>query len=123
MTEELALRISSGFGAGIGRMRSVCGAFSGLTMVAGFCQGNLTGKPEDKEHIFALVRQLADEFRAEFGSLTCRDLLQLPKDAHEGARPSERTHAYYENRPCERCVLFCATRAASLLRSANQPKA
>lgn len=29
LTEEMALRLSAGFGAGIGRMREVCGAFCG----------------------------------------------------------------------------------------------
>ena len=49
LTDELALRLSSGFGAGVGRMRGMCGAFSGLTMVAGYCKGNLSGNPEEKE--------------------------------------------------------------------------
>ena len=115
LAEDSALRIPSAFGAGLGRMRGTCGAFAGLAMVAGFMHGNLTGKPADKERIFALTRQLADEFRAEFGTLQCRELLNLPPDAQEGARPQERTDAYYAARPCERCVAFCAARAAAVL--------
>ncbi len=115
LNEEQALRLAAGFGAGVGRMRGMCGAFSGLTLVAGHCQGNLTGRPEDKEVIFALVRQLAEEFKAEFGTLTCRELLHLDEHTREGARPNDRTQAYYDARPCERCVAFCAARAAALL--------
>ena len=115
LSEEAALKFSSAFGAGLGRMRGTCGAFAGLSMVAGFCRGNLTGNPEDKERIFALTRELADEFRAEFGSLLCRELLHLDEGTQEAARPSDRTEAYYAARPCERCVSFCATRAARLL--------
>lgn len=115
LTEELALRLSAGFGAGVGRMRGMCGAFSGLTMVAGYCKGNVSGNPEEKEKIFSLVRQQAEAFKTEFGTLTCRELLHLDEQLQEGARPSDRTQAYYEARPCERCVAFCAAQAAELL--------
>lgn len=116
LSEEQALRFSAGFGAGVGRMRGMCGAFSGLTMVAGHCKGNLTGKPEDKEVVFELVRRLADAFKSEFGTLTCRELLHLDEQVQESARPSTRTQAYYDARPCERCVAFCAAKAAELLK-------
>lgn len=115
LAEDAALRIPAAFGAGLGRMRGTCGAFAGLAMVAGFKHGNLTGNPADKERIFALTRQLAVAFRDEFGSLQCRELLHLPPDVQEGARPQERTAAYYAGRPCERCVAFCAAKAAEIL--------
>ena len=115
MSETAALRFSSAFGAGLGRMRGTCGAFSGLCMVAGFCKGNLTGNPDDKEVIFSLTRELAEAFKKEFGSLTCRELLHLDTEMENSARPSERTSFYYEARPCERCVAFCASLAQKLL--------
>ena len=115
LSEAAALRLPSAFGAGLGRMRGTCVAFSGLALIAGFKHGNLSPDPADKERIFALTRKLADEFRTEFGSLQCRELLHLPPDAEEGSRPSERTAAYYAARPCERCVAFCAARAAEIL--------
>lgn len=118
LSEAAALRLPSAFGAGLGRMRGTCGAFSGLAFIAGFKHGNLSPDPADKERIFALTRKLADEFRTEFGSLQCRELLHLPPDAEEGARPSDRTAAYYAARPCERCVAFCAAKAAEILRDA-----
>ena len=115
MSETAALRFSSAFGAGLGRMRGTCGAVSGLCMVAGFCKGNLTGNPEDKEIIFSLTRELAEAFKKEFGSLNCRDLLHLDTEMETSARPSERTSDYYEARPCERCVAFCASLAQKLI--------
>ncbi|MBE6420223.1 MAG: C_GCAxxG_C_C family protein [Akkermansiaceae bacterium] len=117
LSTEQALRFSAGFGAGVGRMRGMCGAFSGLTMVAGFCKGNLTGEPQEKEVVFSLVRELADAFKEEFGTLTCRELLHLDANVQESARPNERTKAYYDARPCERCVAFCAEKAAELLKN------
>lgn len=115
MNEEAALRLSSAFGAGLGRMRGTCGAFSGLCMVAGFCKGNLTGTPDDKEIIFSLTRELADTFRQEFGTLSCRELLHLDEKMESSARPNERTPDYYAARPCERCVAFCAELAQKLV--------
>ncbi len=115
LSEETALRLASGFGAGIGRMRETCGAFCGLVFVAGFCQGNVRGAPSEKERVYALVRSLAAEFRSEFGSLLCRDLLHLDPATLEPARPGDRTAAYYAARPCERCVAFCERLAESLL--------
>ena len=85
-------------------------------MVAGFCEGNLSGNPEDKEKIFALTRELAESFKTEFGTLICRELLHLNEEEQESARPSERTSAYYAARPCERCVAFCAAQADRLLK-------
>ena len=115
LSEQAALRLSSAFGAGLGRMRGTCGAFSGLCMVAGFCKGNLTGSPDDKEIIFSLTRQLADDFKTEFGTLTCRELLHIDEEMETSARPNDRTASYYNSRPCERCVAFCAKKAQSLL--------
>ena len=115
LSEEMALKLSAGFGAGVGRMRGMCGAFSGLTLVAGYCKGNLSGVPEDKEIVFSLVRELAEAFKQEFGTLTCRELLHLEDEMEASARPNDRTSAYYANRPCEQCVKFCANKAKFLL--------
>lgn len=101
-------------------MRGMCGAFSGLTLVAGHCQGNLSGVPEDKERIFSLVRTLADGFKSRFGTLCCRELLHLDTNLQESARPSDRTRDYYDARPCERCVAFCAQKAEELLNCSKQ---
>lgn len=69
-----------------------------------------------KGKIFSLVQSLAASFKQEFGTLYCRELLGLSPErlAAETARPGERTAAYYASRPCERCIAFCARRAADL---------
>ena len=116
LTEETALKISSPLGAGIGRMREVCGAFCGLSMLAGSLYGNTSPETGEKEKIFSLVQSLAASFKQEFGTLYCRELLGLSPErlAAETARPGERTAAYYASRPCERCIAFCARQAALL---------
>ena len=116
LSEETALRLSSPLGAGIGRMREVCGAFCGLSMVAGSLHGNTSPDTREKEKIFSLVQSLAADFKKEFGTLYCRELLGLTPEqlAGETARPGDRTAAYYASRPCERCIAFCAHLAADL---------
>jgi C_GCAxxG_C_C family probable redox protein len=113
--ESLALRLSASFGGGIGRMRMVCGAASGMFMLAGLHNGSAT--PHDNEGKmanYAFVQQLAGDFKAKYGSLICAELLGLaPKGATRmeylpaealRPRPEERTPQYYEKRPCSEMV-------------------
>jgi C_GCAxxG_C_C family probable redox protein len=102
--ESLALRLSASFGGGMGRMRMVCGAASGMFMLAGLQNGSST--PHDQEGKmanYAFVQQLAGEFKARYGSLICAELLGLaPKP--QDPKPEERTPQYYEKRPCSEMV-------------------
>lgn len=106
---ETALRMAGAMGAGIGRMREVCGPVSAMALLAGLKEGN--ADPEDEEakaHIYALVRKIADRFRQEKGSIICRELLGI-EGAEESAAPSLRTPEYYASRPCSGLV-ECAAR-------------
>lgn len=102
--ESLALRLSASFGGGMGRMRMVCGAASGMFMLAGLQNGSST--PHDQEGKmanYAFVQQLAGEFKSRYGSLICAELLGLaPKP--QDPKPEERTPQYYEKRPCSEMV-------------------
>ena len=102
--ESLALRLSASFGGGMGRMRMVCGAASGMFMLAGLQNGSST--PHDNEGKmanYAFVQQLAGEFKAQYGSRICAELLGLaPKP--QDPKPEERTQQYYEKRPCSEMV-------------------
>lgn len=103
-TEEQALHMSASFGGGIGRMRMTCGAACGLFMLAGLEKCALEGKDrESKAANYALVQQLAEEFKRRNGSLICTELLGLKKP--EGTyMPEERTPQYYAKRPCPRMI-------------------
>lgn len=103
-TEEQALHMSASFGGGIGRMRMTCGAACGLFMLAGLEKCALEGKDrESKAANYALVQQLAEEFKRRNGSLICAELLGLKK--LEGTyMPEERTPQYYAKRPCPRMI-------------------
>ena len=103
ISEEMALRMSSGFGGGIGRLREVCGAFCGMTMVVSLYYADPTD-PKDKSNVYARVQELAPLFKEQSGgSMICKELLGLVKP--EGVpQAEERTAAYYKKRPCVQLV-------------------
>ena len=106
--EELAATISAPFGGGMGRLREVCGAVSGMTMVAGFLAPNpQPNDNESKKACYATVQSLAEEFRAENGSIVCRELLGLAQQKDDPT-PSPRTGEYYKRRPCAEYVAIAA---------------
>lgn len=105
---ETALKMSCSFGGGVGRMREVCGTVSGMAMVAGMQTGNTDAKNQQaKKENYEIVRELAEEFRRENGSIICRELLGLDK-AEKEAAPELRTEEYYKKRPCVELVEMAA---------------
>ena len=102
LDEKTCAKLSSSFGGGMGRMREVCGAVSGMFMVAGLLYGYEGPEEGDikKEH-YARIQHLAEKFREEAGSIICREILKNPPS---DPTPSPRTEEYYRNRPCARMV-------------------
>ena len=101
-----AARMISSFGGGMGRLREVCGAVSGMLTVAGILYGY--DSPEDdkaKKAHYALVQQLAEVFRQSAGSIVCREILKNPPT---DPAPSPRTAQFYAERPCARLVYLAA---------------
>ncbi len=106
MDEKACARLSSSFGGGMGRMREVCGAVSGMLMVAG-CLYGYEGPEEGeiKKTHYSRVQHLAEQFRKEAGSIICREIL---KNSTTDPNPSPRTAEYYKERPCARMVAIAA---------------
>ena len=114
--EQLALRLSASFGGGMGRMRLVCGAASGMFMLAGLHNGSCTPHDNDgKMANYAFVQDLAGQFKNKYGSLICAELLGLAPKPQE-PKPEERTQQYYEKRPCPEMI---AEAVRIYLRTAN----
>lgn len=101
---ETALKLSSSFGGGMGRLREVCGAVSAMFMIAGLKYGYTTNNDDKaKEKHYTLIQKLAKDFENQNGSIICRDLLGL--DAKKDSPiPQKRTEEYYKTRPCEGLV-------------------
>lgn len=105
LDRDTMLRLSTSFGAGIGRMRKTCGAVCGMFIIAGLKTGTISGEDQEgKRKNYETVRAMADAFRKKNQSTTCMTLLGLRK-AEKSARPSERTPDYYQSRPCLKMVL------------------
>ena len=102
LDEKLTARMASSFGGGMGRMREVCGAVSGMLMVAGLLYGyDDAADTAGKRELYAQVQAMAGKFREEMGSIICRDLLKNPPS---DPNPTPRTAEFYQNRPCARMV-------------------
>lgn len=116
LTEETALRLSAGFGAGIGRMREVCGAFCGVVTVLSMVYAD-PADPKDKSRIYALVQEAAEQYRSRNGgSIICRELLAKAGAAPAGGTAAEeRTADYYKKRPCPELCRICADLCAEFI--------
>ena len=107
LDEEMALRISTGFGSGMGRMCEVCGALTGGFMVIGLKHGKVitdgTKYGRDTETSYRLVAELADRFKEKHGTILCRDILDC-----DLSKPEDRERAVKEGlfaHTCNECIL------------------
>ena len=100
LEDETALKLSSSFGGGLGRLREVCGAVSGACMALGMIKGYTD--PDDREAKktqYRLVQEFAERFKEKNGSVVCRELLSGVQ-TEKGRDPEARTADYYQKRPC-----------------------
>lgn len=110
--KDSLLKMSQSFGGGMARMRQVCGAVSGMFLVAGMLTGSANPKDaEGKKHNYETVQKLAGLFEEKNGSIICAQLLGMQEKSscvseeyRTGAAPEPRTEEYYKKRPCPELV-------------------
>lgn len=106
-TDEKTLRrMASSFGGGIGQLKEVCGAVSGMALILGLLYGDFDLDNKDQKHAhYDLVQKLALEFKEKHGSLLCRDLLEKADNlpAYDESVPEP-----YASRPCLGLVMNAA---------------
>lgn len=117
MDLEVALKLSSSFGGGMGGLRYVCGAVSSMFMIAGLKYGYIDSQDINlKNKHYKLIQNLAKHFSDKFGSIICKELLlsnaNIKKDI---SMPEKRTPEYYKVRPCERFVSYAAELTEKML--------
>ena len=106
MDKNEAAKLASPFGGGMGRMREVCGAVSGMFLVLGMLYGYDENDTDvQKKQLYRDVQALAEKFRAECGSIICREILKNPPS---DPNPTPRTAEFYAQRPCARMVMTAA---------------
>ena len=120
LDETLSKKIAAGFGGGVGRLRMMCGAVSGIVMLVGLDSGQTEGSDrEGKSACYKIVQDLLARSKEENGSLICAEILGL--QGHEKAAcsyvASPRTAEYYKTRPCAAKVESAARIFADYLRN------
>ncbi|MDD5102644.1 MAG: C-GCAxxG-C-C family protein [Endomicrobiaceae bacterium] len=119
---DTALKISSSFGGGMGRLREVCGAVTAMFMVTGIKYGYIDPKDQKaKAKHYKLIQLLAKKFSDKYGSIVCRDLLGLDNQKSDHI-PSERTKEYYQKRPCIELVCYAADVLEELILTEKESK-
>lgn len=118
LDETMTAKMASSFGGGMGRMREVCGAVSGMLLVTGILYGYTEDVDNAKLNHYVLVQDLSGKFREKVGSIVCRDILKNPPS---DPVPSPRTEEYYAKRPCVRMVYLAASILEEYI-STNPPK-
>ncbi len=115
------LRVASGFGGGLARMREVCGTVSAMAMIAGFLSpAEEPSNMQQRRDNYALVQRFAQAFKEQKGSIVCREILGLrkpePGAPMESPMPSARTPEYYKTRPCAATVGIAARIVADYIK-------
>lgn len=125
LDDTLAKKVAAGFGGGVGRMRMMCGAVSGIVMLVGLDCGQTDGSDrEGKSACYKVVQELLGRSKEENGSLICAEILGLKgyEKAACSYQASARTAAYYKRRPCAAKVESAARIFADYLRNKVQEK-
>lgn len=103
LDEGTLTALSLPFGGGLGRMREVCGAVSGASIVLGILEGSEDFQNNfNKKEIYAKVQAFSNEFIKYNNSIVCKELLGLSKASNPN--PSERNDEFYKKRPCVELV-------------------
>ena len=123
LDETMANKIASGFGGGVGRLRMMCGAVSGIVMLVGLDCGQTEGSDRDgKSACYKVVQDLLAKSKEENGSLICAEILGIQGHAKAPCSyvASERTAEYYKSRPCAAKVESAARIFANYLKEKEE---
>jgi len=80
-------KLATGFGGGIGRKGSLCGAFTGSIMAIGMKMGRVDPRNrETASMVYEKCQQFWDRFEKEFGNINCYSLIGYRLDNPEENR-------------------------------------
>jgi C_GCAxxG_C_C family probable redox protein len=108
LSQDAALKVACGFGAGMGRKQEVCGAVAGGVMVLGLRHGRGTADGRSvTEALYPTTREFMDAFAVRNGSYLCRDLLSGCDLTSEEGQRHFKEHGLFE-KVCKPCVRSAA---------------
>lgn len=114
MDSETVKRLVIGFGGGMGRLREVCGAVSGMVFVLSALYGD-----KGRAEVYSMVQTVAKEYEKENGSIVCRELLGMSAKRSDSPVPEERTKEYYKKRPCAELCEVAANILENFIKTYN----
>ncbi|MBQ0098058.1 MAG: C_GCAxxG_C_C family protein [Oscillospiraceae bacterium] len=113
---DTAVKLSSGFGGGFARLREVCGAVSGMTLVMSLKYGYTDlDNHEEKKELYKKIREVIEQFKEDNGSYICKELLGLSSPS--SPEPTVRTNEFYKKRPCGEIVKSAADTVDAFIKS------
>jgi C_GCAxxG_C_C family probable redox protein len=111
-SKELALKVSAGFGGGMGRLQDTCGAVTGAIMVLGILQGEkASDNKELKTGTYGLVREFIKRFTNDFQTISCRELTRCDFNSDSG------TEKFRNEGVMEKICVPCIKRAVEIVES------
>ncbi len=87
-------KIATGFGGGIGRCGSVCGALSGAIMAVSIKYGANEVNAGKKANAYAKTQALYRQFEKQHGSVMCRELVKLDLSTPQGMAKAKQTDVF-----------------------------
>ncbi|MGB9676260.1 MAG: C-GCAxxG-C-C family protein [Candidatus Bathyarchaeales archaeon] len=98
---ELIPKIATGFGGGIGRCGSVCGALTGGIMALGIKHGTNEPSLEKRLEAYAKAQKLYKQFETLHGSVFCGDLIGYDLLNHKELEEARKAKVFEE-----KCIKF-----------------
>lgn len=110
LEQEAVMRLTEGFGGGLGGTQEICGALSAAAAVISYFSSN--GKPgtqSNRWEVYRSIKQASELFRREYGGVTCREILRgdTPKAFRCGMKVKDAVliaNQIMEGRSCDRCI-------------------
>jgi C_GCAxxG_C_C family probable redox protein len=99
---EEALRQASGFGGGMGRLQSFCGALTGSFMVIGLAAGGVNSDEEEKNLMAGMIQEAASSFEKIHGTMNCAELIKINLNSIEGRKLHKVSPVRKD--VCEKCI-------------------
>ena len=109
-SKELALKVSAGFGGGMGREQHICGAVTGAIMVLGILKGEkASDNNELKSQTYSSVKLFLEKFTDDFQSTNCGELTGCDFKSDAG------NEKFKNERVMEKICAPCVKRAVEIV--------
>lgn len=103
LNEAQALQMTSGFGAGMGRLQKTCGAVTGAFMVIGLSNSLAIQLNEQRnDETVRMIQEFEKEFRSHNKTTSCDELLQCDLKTAEGQKIFQQNNLH--DKVCQKCI-------------------